>query len=290
MTTDNIMNSPEFKKPMTVSDAVQLLYRLARKDVREAAVKLEMREVRFLVSMYYIMQENRLRTDSQVRKMAKEDEPNTLLSYISGQNHLLEQVIRNALGDFVMTSKIGKWLKGIYGIGDVIAAGLLAYLDIEKAPTAGHFWAYAGLDPTKSWNRGQKRPWNPAVKRLGWLAGQSFMKFAASEKCFYGKLYKEKKAFYIEKNLSGGFADRAAQLLSTKNYSKGTITHNALESGKLSDGHIDAMARRWAVKIFLSHLQQFWYEEHYGEPAPKPFAIAHLGHAHLIPLPPSYSK
>lgn len=284
------METHSLKDPMTPAEATALLFRLARKDVRAAAIQLSEREVRFLVSMYYTMQENRIRTDAQVREMDKENEPNTLLAYISDQNRLLEQVIRNGLGDYVKTSKVGEWLKSIHGIGDVIAAGLLAYLDITKAPTAGHFWAYAGYDPTKKWEAGQKRPWNPAVKRLGWLAGQSFMKFAGNDKCYYGKLYKERKALYVKKNLEGGFAERAAELLKVKKYRDGTVTRAALETGKLSDGHIDAMARRWTVKIFLSHLQQYWYELHYGEPAPKPFAIAHLGHAHLIPLPPSYSK
>jgi hypothetical protein len=39
----------------------------------------------------------------------------------------------------------------IKGIGPVIAAGLLANIDITKAPTAGHIWRFAGLDPSSKW-------------------------------------------------------------------------------------------------------------------------------------------
>jgi hypothetical protein len=43
---------------------------------------------------------------------------------------------------------------------------LLARIDIVKAPTAGHIWRYAGLDPTVRWNKGEKRPWNAGLKVL----------------------------------------------------------------------------------------------------------------------------
>jgi hypothetical protein len=42
------------------------------------------------------------------------------------------------------------------------------------------------------------------------------------------------------------------------------------------------MARRWAVKIFLSHVHQVMYYDHFKEAPPRPFAIEHLGHAHMI--------
>jgi hypothetical protein len=60
-----------------------------------------------------------------------------------------------------------------------------------------------------------------------------------------------------------------------------------LADGKLPDFNIDARARRYAVKIFLSHLQAIWFWSHYGEAPPKPHAIVHLGHAHLIQIPHS---
>jgi len=34
--------------------------------------------------------------------------------------------------------------------------------------------------------------------------------------------------------------------------------------------------------MFLSHLHECWYREHYGTEPPKPFAISILDHAHLI--------
>lgn len=53
----------------------------------------------------------------------------------------------------------------------------------------------------------------------------------------------------------------------------------------LPPAHIHSRAKRYAVKIFLSHLFSVWYELENHEKPPKPYAIAILNHAHEIPIP-----
>lgn len=53
----------------------------------------------------------------------------------------------------------------------------------------------------------------------------------------------------------------------------------------LPPAHIQARARRYAVKIFLSHLHEVWYEHHYQRRVPAPFVIEHMGHVHRIKVP-----
>lgn len=258
--------------------AVFEVKKMARKDIRAAASVMSDDEARYLVDYYYIMQEDRKRFNNQERTMA--EQPNMLLTFFSEQATSAEETIKKALDDYTDSRPIGRWLKSIYGIGPVIAAGLIAHIDIEKAPTAGHIWSFAGLDPTKTWEKGEKRPWNASLKTLTWKVGQSFMKFSGSEKCRYGKLYIERKQYEVARNDSGGNKEIAANLL--PKFSKSTDAYKHLLGGKLPPAQIDARARRWAVKIFLSHLQAEWYQLHYGKPAPMPFAIAILGHAHVI--------
>jgi hypothetical protein len=50
----------------------------------------------------------------------------------------------------------------------------------------------------------------------------------------------------------------------------------------LPPAHVHARARRWVVKLFLSHFHAEWFQKHYGKPAPLPYAIDILKHAHLI--------
>ena len=174
-------------------------------------------------------------------------------------------------------------MKSQYGIGPVIAAGLLAHIDISRAPTVGHIWAFAGLDPTRKWEKGQKRPHNAGLKTLCWKIGQSFMKFSNEDDCFYGKLYRQAKERYVAKNDAGDYKDQAAELL--PKFKKTTDAYKHLEKGQLPPAQIDARARRWAVKIFLSHMHEVWYELHHGVKPPCCFAVTMLGHAHYIPVP-----
>lgn len=259
----------------------QTVETLTRKDIREVASVMSSDEARYLVKYYYQMQEDRKRFNNQIRSM--EEEPNLILSHFSKQSSTAEATIKKALDDYTDSQPIGKWLKSHYGIGPVIAAGMMAHIDITQAPTAGHIWSYAGLDPTKKWEKGQKRPWNPELKKLCWLLGQSFMKFSGADQCFYGKIYLQRKQYEQERNESGQNAELAKTLV--EKYDKKTEARKHLEGGKLPPAQIDARARRYSVKIFLSHLQMVWFKMHYGVEPPKPFAIAILGHAHMIDPP-----
>ena len=88
----------------------------------------------------------------------------------------------------------GRWARSIVGIGPIIAAGLLAHIDIKQAPTVGHVWRFAGLDPTLKWTTKTKRPWNGALKRLCWLIGESFTKVSNNPGDIYGKIIRDDHA------------------------------------------------------------------------------------------------
>jgi hypothetical protein len=252
---------------------VESVVRLSR-DLRAAAATMSAQEARYLVDLYYITQEDRKRSGNQVLAMG--EEPHGVLKWFFDQNETLESQIKGALDKYSEGQEIGRWMKSVLGIGPVIAAGLLAHIDIEKCPTAGHIWRFAGLDPTVTWGKGEKRPWNASLKTLCWKIGQSFMKLSNRDDCFYGQAYRARKQFEIERNESGGNAETAKALL--PKFNKNTEAYKHLSAGKLPPAQIDARARRWAVKLFLSHLQAKWWELHTGKPAPKPYVIDQLGH------------
>jgi hypothetical protein len=255
--------------------------RKLNKDLKVAAITLNDKEARFLVDSYYVMQDGRKRLKSQDQAMNKDGEPHQVLSWMAEQAESLENEIQKSLDIYSSSHVMGPWMRGVYGIGPVLAAGLLAHIDITKCPTVGHIWSYAGIAGTnqKKWEAGQKRPWNADLKVLVWKCGDSFMKLSNKEKCFYGHLYRERKALEIERNKSGLFADQAAFAMA-KLKRKNTDTYKANAAGVLSDGHIDARARRYAVKHFLSDLHCVWYFTHHGVLPPLPFVIEHMGHVH----------
>lgn len=285
------------------------------KDLRAASRLVSREEARYLVRAYYQIQGDRLRSGNRLR--ASGMSPTTLLSWYSAQQETLEAQVKRVLGIFAESQPIGQWLLSITGVGPVIAAGLLAHIDIERTTNPAKIWRFAGLDPTSTWKKGTKRPWNADLKVLCWKAGQSFVKTSSRPSTFYGPLYLTRKRYEWDNNRAGNLSEQARAVLATKRIASDTdafawyagewspsdepnyphftdpFDHIYSRTGAgipmLPPAHIHARACRWTVKLFLSHLWQVWYELHHGQPAPRPYAIAHLEHSTII-APPPFAK
>lgn len=211
---------------------------------------------------------------------------------------------------------------GIFGVGPVLAAGMQAaiymgdwcgfphcrghtaeecaafqadekrkpklephtFQPVFSCPTYGHYYQYAGLagDGQRTWEKGEKRPWNAGLKTLCWKFGDVMTKFSNDERCWYGRLYRERKEKEVALNTSGAFKHVAEARLARPKVSKEANYH---KQGILSPGHIDQRARRYATKRFLADLHTVWYWLKLGTLPPMPYPMAYLGHAHLQPPP-----
>jgi len=314
------------------------------KDILKAAITLTADEARFLVAAYYMQQESRKRARNQERALLQQNKPNAILTWLSVQSETLEKQIKKTLDLYTSNHVMGSWMRDIYGIGPVLSAGILAHIDIDQCPTAGHIWSYAGYNPGQIWEAkddvkkwlmkekimlndsdiayglaaahymrkietlrkfaendkdGQpqkltleslakalaRRPYNADFKTLCWKIGQSFMKFSNVKACYYGSIYRERKAQEVMRNEQGLFKHIADKKVVEDKYGKTTDAYAAYIKGKLPPAELDGRARRYAVKLFLAHLHEVWYEKHFGKPAPLPYPIAFLGHAHKIDPP-----
>ena len=253
------------------------------KDLRNAASTMTDDEARFLVDSYYQMQGNRIRANNQIRQIG--EEPHDILFWLSTQSTVLEKNVKAALNVYSNAHPIGKRVRTVVGIGEVIASGLVAHIDIKQAKTAGAIWKFAGLDPTIEWKKKTKRPFNAQLKVLCWKLGESFVKVSGNDKAFYGKVYRERKELEIQRNDAGKFADQAEAILKKKNFKETTEAYKHYINGKLPPPHIQARSTRYAVKLFLSHLHEVWYKHEYGKNPPNPFVLEHGGHAHKIEPP-----
>ena len=224
---------------------------------------------------------------NQARVLADAKEPHGVIQWLFDQNDTVEKQIKRALDSWTDSIPAARWAKSIVGIGPVISAGLAAHIDVARATTVGHIWRFAGLDPTVEWKKGQKRPWNAALKTLCWKIGESFVKVSGREGDFYGKLYIQRKEFEQARNDSGTLADQAARKLERFNIGKSTDAYKAYAGGKLPPAHIHARAKRWAVKLFLAHYHHVAWTLATGTPPPKPYVISILGHADFI-APPNF--
>lgn len=290
------------------------------RDIAKSAANLGRQEARFLVDAYYAMQRDRISDNNQVRALEKAGEPNLVLKWLADQHETLEAQMGRALQKYVEADPVGRWSTSIVGIGPVISAALLAIIDIEKAPTAGKIWRFAGLDPTCKWEKGQKRPWNATLKVVQWKIGESFVKTQNAKNAFYGPMYVARRKIEDENNAAGKFADQARDALETKRFGEDTdaikwysghypgeaALHiqtipaaerptylKSVDKGKgngvpmLPPARIYLRAKRIPVKLFLAHWQHVAWETKFNTAPPRPFVIEHMGHVDYL-APPNW--
>ena len=271
---------------MDATEEIMSIERLSR-DLRSASKTLTIAEARFLVDAYYTMQKDRIRAAHQTRTLAEGGEPCGVMSWLEDQRGTLEKQVAAALNAYSAASPLGDWARSIKGIGPIIAAGLLAHIDIAKAPTVGHIWRFAGLDPTLKWEKGQKRPWNADLKRLCFLIGESFVKVSGYDDDVYGHVWRERKDLETRNNEALVYQAQAAESLRTKKFGEDTDARKYYEKGMLPPARIHLRAKRYAVKLFLAHYHHVGYELTFNALPPRPYIIEHGGHTHYI-APPNW--
>jgi len=111
------------------------------------------------------------------------------------------------------------------------------------------------------------------------------VKVSSHEDDFYGKIYIQRKALEIARNDNGDFAEQAA--VRAKQVKNTTDAYKYYKTGVLSPGHIHSRAKRYAVKIFLSHYHEVG-RKMLGLPVRPPYPLEHLAseHGHKIEPPP----
>ena len=268
--------------------ALRVPVRKLGRDMEKASSTLTAVEARYLVDSYYAMQAGRIRANNQIRALTQSGEPHESIAWLSTESRVLEESVKRTLDAYSASHPVGKRMRTVVGVGPVIAAGLLAHIDITRAPTAGAIWRYAGLDPTSEWKKGEKRPHNASLKTLCWKLGESFVKVCNHKDAVYGKLYQERKEAELVKNEAGAFADQAAAKLEKFKIGKTTDAYKAYSIGKLPPAHIHARAKRVAVKMFLSHLHQVWYEVEFGKKAPVPYVFEFADKEHVHKIEPNW--
>ena len=260
------------------------IYRETRSELLTKIVKtlaIKSSEVGEMVELYYDCQDLRISHANKERTEA----PSELAEWLDSWMHAGETVIKNKLDQWVRSEDSppeAKWAYEQIGIGPVIASGLSAYIDVARAPYPSSLWKFAGLAPGfDRKQKGVKLPYNSRLKVLCWKASESFVKVSGKEGAIYGQLYGQFKAKEIEKNEAGLYREVAQRELESKSFKTDTVTKKSLLSGKLSDGHLHARAKRKTVKIFLSH---YWQKgrEAKGLPVSGPYAGDILGHSGMI--------
>lgn len=318
------------------------------RDLRQAARDLTPWEVTYLINRYYYIQERRIISSSKIRAAKTLGEPSAILEFNLSQDEQIERQIQTAMGLYAESHVPGQWMLSLYGVGPVLSAGFISYIDITRAKTVSHIWNYAGLNSKQRWLRRDEAhtwiadkikeygevtvdilheasltfhrrfetlyrdattdrrtraekpltqasmsaalarcPWNRDFKKLCWKFGDCVVKFHNRNlgDNLYGILYGQKKAWAVQHNLEGGFAELAAKTLASRNWRDADVIAT-YKKGMLPPSQVDGWARRHVVTMFLSHLHHVMHEDFYKKPPPQPYILAHdPRHTHYIPPP-----
>lgn len=142
------------------------------------------------------------------------------------------------------------YLIELRGIGPLLAAKLLALIDIERASHVSSLWKYAGYGVTDGERdrpkKGEVLPYNKRLKVTCHLIATSFLKCNSP----YRAIYDDSRQYYAA---------------------------NRPDWTPLHQHHA---ALRRMTKRFLSHLWIVWREVE-GLPVSDPYVQAYLGHTHI---------
>ena len=227
-------------------------------------------EIRQVVETMYAIQNLRIQAGNRVgayeRLGMNPDSVKTMHKWVddklAGFEDDLRDQVAKAVGDFVIYKT---WMKRVKGIGPALSGSLLAGIgDISRFANISKLWRYCGqavIDGAAERRKiGEKIHYSPFMKTACYKIGKQFV----MQGDYYRKVYDEAKGKLREQHPIPVDTGK-------KNKENKPIMH-------YSDGHIDAMARRKTVKMFLADLWLAWRAQE-GLSVSKPYAIDIMGHS-----------
>jgi len=241
--------------------------------MKESEIK-ESTGMTFLVKT--MLSVEKLRVGVQVRNthLAKQNLRDPDTCELEEQLKGLEKFIDDRVGDYVDLHPAQPWFSRIRGIGRENIAKIVGLIDIDKITYVSSLWKWAGMHVVdgKSPQRrgGQKVDYNIQLRTMCW---RMIRAFCLAQNKYYDWYIKE-KAKYQRKFLEKGWKIIPASELPIDE------RHKKYEpEGIISEGHLDNMAKRKMIKMFLEHLFRVWREA-LGLPVTKPYVLEHGGGHH----------
>ncbi len=272
------------------------------KDTEKAPTHL----LRILVDIYYDFQSQRIQTQLRIGASEREhsltaDEQSiygitTIFENAQNFEKDIEKLIRNQLKNHALYNQ---YLVLIRGIGPMLAAGLIAYInDIEKFDHVSSLWQYCGYGMNRFCPKCKK----PTYLEVKYDTGKIAKKLHPHQNCpicghatdpiiqkrmlGYQSNWNDKLKVLAWKSGKSFVKQSASRSKYRKLYDKIKKEEHKLHPTKIiknsktlyNDGHLDNRAMRKVVKIFLAHLWQTWRRQE-GLEATEPYAKQLLNHS-----------
>jgi len=211
----------------------------------------------------------------------------------------LEEYVNGRIAQFIETHPAYYWFSLVKGVGKENISKVIGLIDINKAPTISSLWMFAGVavEGGKAMKRekGKALRYNSQLRSMCWRLAISLRRATGR---FYEYYINEKKK-YTER-----FEGQGYKILPTPkgkwvclncgaNWPNKRDIVPCCDDPKVGKkvreeppkviwlGHLDAMALRKMVKLFLSCLWLVWREAE-GLPIRDPYIIDKQGHTSVI--------
>ena len=262
--------------------------------------------LRTLVDMYYDFQSQRIQTQlrigaSQREHLLTEDDLSiygitTIFENAQAFEKDIEKLIRAQLKNHALYNQ---YLSRIIGIGPMLSAGLIAYIDdIEKFEHVSSLWQYCGYGMNRYCPKCKK----PTYQDVEYETGKTAKKLHPLERCpicntqtnpiiqrriiGYQSNWNDKLKVLAWKTGTSFVKQTPTRSKYRKLYDKIKAEEHKLHPNRIkkksktlySDGHLHNRAMRKVVKIFLAHLWQTWRRQK-GLETTEPYAKQLLGHS-----------
>lgn len=175
------------------------------------------------------------------------------------------------------------WFSRVKGVGNLNIGKVVSLIDIEKATMISKVWRYTGFAPGDKGEaerqvRGQKLHYNKVLKAMCWRLAKSLIRAKGA----YYEFYLEQKQRYTERFIREGYIIVPSLELPIEKDPKTGKKKHVEKDGFFALGHVDTMAMRKMIKLFLSHLWLTWREAE-GLPITAPYVHAIKGHTDYRP-------
>lgn len=195
----------------------------------------------------------------------------------------VEEWLNEEVEVFVKLHPAYDWFSKVKGVGTLNIGKVVSFIDIEKATMISKLWRYAGMaqgpdGKAERQKQGQKLHYNKVLKSMCWRLAKSLIR----AKGLYYEFYLEQKQRLTDRLVSEGYTIVPSLELPTEKDPKTGKMKHVEKDGFFGLGHVDTMAMRKMIKLFLSHLWLKWREAE-GLFITKPYVHAIKGHTDYRP-------
>lgn len=223
-------------------------------------------------ALYFIQ---KARVSAQVRKshLEKNEKKCELTEQILFKSKEFEEWLNAELREFVKKHPAHYWFSKVKGIGNLNIGKVISLVDIEKASMISKLWRFAGFGCNEDGTaervrKGEKLHFNKTLKSMCWRLGKGLIRAKGA----YYDYYIEQKNRTTKK-----LRDKGIKIVPSNKLPKEKGKH-VEKDGYFGLGHVDTMATRKMIKLFLSHLWLVWRKAE-GLEVTKPYVHAIKGHS-----------